>query len=173
MPRLALGLACLIVAGCAAPAEIPAPLIQPKPQLVGILPAVSEQMTSAPSRETLALLNDFRKARGLGAVAPDTQMTAIAYQQAKAMADADRMDHNVIGDFGSRLKAHRVLNVHAGENIGRNLKTAAAMFEWWTNSPVHFAIMTNPKVTRLGFAVVHSATSKPYWAMALASGPVR
>ncbi len=135
---------------------------------------VEQQMTAEPTRITLALINQYRAQRGLGPLAIDQQMTAVAYQQARAMADADLMDHNIAGDFGGRLRAHKVLNVYAGENIGRNIRSAEKMFDWWANSPVHERNMTNPRMTRLGFAVAYSPTSgKPYWAMALASGPIR
>ena len=135
---------------------------------------IGEQMASESARMTLALLNQYRAGQGLPPVQLDPQMTQVAYQQAKAMADADYMDHNILGDFGSRLKANRVLNVYAGENIGRNIRTADKMFDWWVHSPVHERNMANPRVTRLGFAVAYSPKSgKPYWAMALASAPLR
>lgn len=135
---------------------------------------IQEQMTSEPTRVTLALLNQYRAARGLQPLAIDPQMTEVAYEQAKAMADADFMDHNIKGDFAHRLVANRVLNVYAGENIGRNIRTAEKMFDWWIHSPVHERNMVNPNVTRLGFAVAYSAASgKPYWAMAVASAPLQ
>ncbi len=134
---------------------------------------IDQQMTAQPTQVTLALLNQYRAQRGLGPLAIDEQMTEVAYQQAKAMADADFMDHNVVGDFGHRLIANKVLNVYAGENIGRNIRTPEKMFDWWIHSPVHERNMSNPRMTRLGFAVVYSPSSgKPYWAMALASAPL-
>jgi uncharacterized protein YkwD len=133
---------------------------------------VTEQMASEPARLTLALLNQYRAKHGLAAVALDPQMTQVAYQQAKAMADVDFMDHNIIADFGSRLKMNHVTNVYAGENIGRNIRTADRMFDWWVHSPVHEANIANPRVTRLGFAVAYSKTGRPYWAMAVASQPL-
>jgi len=135
---------------------------------------IDQQMTAQPTQVTLALLNQYRAQRGLGPLAVDPQMTEVAYQQAKAMADADYMDHNVVGDFGHRLIANRVVNVYAGENIGRNIRTAEKMFDWWIHSPVHERNMSNPRMTRLGFALVYSpASGKPYWAMALASAPIQ
>jgi len=138
------------------------------------LSVIDQQMVAEPTQVTLALLNQYRAARGLGPLAIDPQMTVVAYQQAKAMADADFMDHNVVGDFGHRLIANKVVNVYAGENIGRNIRTAEKMFNWWVNSPVHERNMSNPRMTRLGFALVYSPKSgKPYWAMALASAPIQ
>lgn len=134
---------------------------------------ILEQMRSEPALLTLNLLNQYRAARGLNALALDAQMTEVAYQQAKAMADADLMDHNILGTFGQRLKANHVLNVYAGENIGRNIRSADRMFDWWIHSPQHEQNIANPRVTRLGFAVVYSAKSgKPYYAMAVASRPL-
>lgn len=135
---------------------------------------IDQQMAAEPTKVTLALLNQYRAQRGLGPLVIDEQMTEVAYQQAKAMADADFMDHNVVGDFGHRLLANKVVNVYAGENIGRNIRTAEKMFDWWVHSPVHERNMSNPRMTRLGFAVVYSPVSgKPYWAMALASAPIQ
>lgn len=133
---------------------------------------VYEQMVAEPARLTEALMNQYRAARGLTPVQLDPQLEAVAYQQAKAMADRDLMDHNILGDFGSRMKANGVLNVYGGENIGRNIRTADKMFDWWIHSPVHEANIANPRVTRLGFAVVYSSTGHPYWAMAVASQPL-
>jgi len=79
------------------------------------------------------------------------------------------MDHAIVGDFGSRLRAHDIRNVYAGENIGRNFRTAEKMFNWWIRSSVHEANIANPRVTRLGFAVVVSTSGRPCWAMAVAS----
>ncbi len=139
-----------------------------------VMSVIDQQMTSDPTRVTLALLNQYRAGLGLGPLTIDAQMTEVAYQQAKAMADADFMDHNVVGDFGHRLIAHKVVNVYAGENIGRNIRTPEKMFDWWVHSPVHERNMSNPRMTRLGFAVVYSPSSgKPYWAMALASAPIQ
>ena len=165
-------LVCL--AACATPARYYAP-----PHAGGPAPAriqvvqprgVGAQMHADTSRQTLAMLNQYRARRGLKPLRLDAQMTGVAYEQAVAMATRDYMDHNIIGDFGARLRAHNVLNVSAGENIGRNIRSAERMFAWWANSPVHERNMSNPRVTRLGFAVVRSEkTGKPYWAMALAS----
>lgn len=172
MTRSAPALLCALgiaVAACASDAAPPA-FAAPDIRAEGV---VQQQLVAEPSRLTEALMNQYRAAKGLGPVQLDPQMTAVAYQQAKAMADRDYMDHNILGDFGARLRANRVLNVYAGENIGRNIRTADKMFEWWIHSPVHERNIANPRVTRLGFAVVYSPRSgKPYWAMAVASNPL-
>ena len=162
----------LAVAACASQEAIPSAGTAAFPNDIRVESIVREQMTSEPARVTAALLNQYRQTRGLHAIALDPQMTQVAYQQAKAMADRDLMDHNILGDFAKRLQANRVLNVYAGENIGRNIRTADKMFAWWLNSPVHERNMANPNVTRLGFAVAYSKTGHPYWAMALASAPL-
>ena len=161
----------LAAAACASQGAIPS-ADSGFPNDLRVESVVREQMTSEPARVTMALLNQYRQTRGLATIVLDPQMTQVAYQQAKAMADRDLMDHNILGDFGKRLKSNRVLNVYAGENIGRNIRTADKMFAWWLNSPVHERNMANPKVTRLGFAVAYSKTGHPYWAMALASAPL-
>jgi uncharacterized protein YkwD len=135
---------------------------------------VYDQMISEPARMTLALLNQYRAQKGLPPVQLDEQMTQVAYEQAALMAQTDMMEHDISGDFAARLVRNNVLNVYAGENIGRNIRTAEKMFDWWVHSPIHEHNITNPNVTRLGFAVAYSpATGKPYWSMALASSPIR
>lgn len=169
----ALSILCwLPLVALAACASSPTPVANADARL-RVVSVVPNALTDDPAKVTQALLNRYRQARGLGAVELDPQMTQVAQQQAQLMAAADHMDHNVRGDFAARLKANNVLNVYGGENIGRNLKTPDKMFDWWAGSPVHIQTMSNPKVTRLGFAVAYSKGGRPYWAMALASPPIR
>lgn len=171
MPRIVASLLTLPVLALGACASNPAPVKADLGLELRAQSVVAVPLANDPARVTEALLNRYRAARGLAPVMLDPQMTAVAAQQAQFMAAADHMDHNIRGDYGARLKANKVLNVYGGENIGRNLKTPEKMFEWWAASPTHIATMSNPKVTRLGFAVAYTPNGRPYWAMALASPP--
>jgi hypothetical protein len=77
--------------------------------------------TLAHAEDMVQMISQYRREHGLSAVKPDLQLTAIAERQAKAMAAAGIMDHNVAGSFASRVsEAH--LGV-AAENIAAGTKT--------------------------------------------------
>ncbi|WGD28890.1 CAP domain-containing protein [Ancylobacter sp. WKF20] len=156
-------LASLLVAGCAAePTTIP----------------VSETFYADISKggvldpqAAASLLSDYRQARGLPAVTIDPTLMAVAERQAKAMASADQLSHNIGGrGLTVRLKAAGFTGLSAAENVGAGYHTLAEAFSGWRDSPSHNKNMLLPKATRLGIAAVRAPRSKysVYWAMVIA-----
>ncbi|MBB3771061.1 hypothetical protein FHS55_001656 [Angulomicrobium tetraedrale] len=117
-----------------------------------------------------SLLSDYRQARGLPAVTIDPTLMAVAERQAKTMAAADQLSHDIGGrSLIVRLKAAGFSGLKAAENVGAGYHTLAEAFSGWRDSPSHNKNMLMPGVTRLGIAAVRAPRSKysVYWAMVL------
>src|SRR5262249_56106373 len=80
-------------------------------------------------------ISRYRHAHGLSAVKTDPQLTAIAERQAKAMAAAGIMDHNVAGSFAARISGART--DMAAENIAAGTRTWAETFHMCQTSSGH------------------------------------
>ena len=85
----------------------------------------------------------------------------------RAMAARDRLDHDVLGSFNSRMapaKAGR-----AAENIAYGYDDFKKTLDQWINSAGHRKNLLLPKASRVGVASAKSATSlRTYWAMVIA-----
>jgi hypothetical protein len=124
--------------------------------------------TLAHAEDMAAMISQYRREHGLSAVKADPQLTEIAERQAKAMAAAGIMDHNVAGSFGSRISgAH---TGRAAENIAAGTKTWAETFRAWQTSPGHNANLLQPQADSIGVAVARNDQTryKTYWAMVIA-----
>lgn len=118
-----------------------------------------------------ALISDYRRGRGLPAVTIDPVLMNVAERQAKSMAAADQLSHNIGGrGLTTRLKAAGFSGLKAAENVGAGYHTLAEAFSGWRDSPSHNKNMLLPGATRLGIAAVRSPRSKysVYWAMVIA-----
>ena len=124
--------------------------------------------TLAHAEDMAAMISQYRREHGLSAVKTDPQLTEIAERQAKAMAAAGIMDHNVAGSFGSRISgAH---TGRAAENIAAGTKTWAETFRAWQTSPGHNANLLQPQADSIGIAVARNDQTqyKTFWALVIA-----
>lgn len=113
-----------------------------------------------------SLISQFRSKQGEGRVVIDATLNRIALDQAKAMAAKDRLDHDVLGSFNSRMapaKAGR-----AAENIAYGYDDFKRTLDQWINSSGHRKNLLLPKASKVGVASARSATSRTYWAMVIA-----
>ena len=113
-----------------------------------------------------SLISEFRAKQGEGSVVIDATLNRIALDQAKAMAARDKLDHDVLGSFNSRMapaKAGR-----AAENIAYGYEDFKRTLDQWINSSGHRKNLLLPKASRVGIASAKSASSKTYWAMVIA-----
>jgi uncharacterized protein YkwD len=119
-----------------------------------------------------AMVSDFRKKSGLGAVTIDPTLAAIAARHAKAMAAADKLSHVLPGEvsFAARLSAGRYDAAYAAENVGAGYHDLNEAFAGWKASPPHRANMLNRNVDRIGIAVAYNKDSKfkDFWCLVLA-----
>jgi uncharacterized protein YkwD len=116
------------------------------------------------------LINSFRAANGLSALTIDAQLNALAEEQARAMAAASKLSHDVGGDLPSRLRRGGYRFSSAGENIAAGQDTLLDVFGAWRASPGHRSVMLTRDVTRMGIAAVQAPGSayKIFWAMIVA-----
>jgi uncharacterized protein YkwD len=111
-------------------------------------------LSSARAEDAAALISQYRRAHGLSAVKTDAQLTAVAERQARAMAKAGVMDHNVAGPFSTRVADVPV--GAAGENLAQDTKTWAETIQQWQTSPGHNGNMLLPDATHIGAAVAYN-----------------
>lgn len=154
--------AMLVLAGCAsAPTEMP---------VNETFYANIAKGGSLDPQAAASLVSDYRRNKGLSAVAIDPTLMVVAERQAKAMVAADELSHSVGGrSFNARLKAAGFNGLRAVENVGAGYHTLAEAFSGWRDSPSHNKNMLLPGATKLGIAAVPAPRSKyrVYWAMVL------
>jgi uncharacterized protein YkwD len=117
------------------------------------------------------MISGYRANNGLSAVAVDPDLMKLAEAQARAMANRDKLDHNVIRTFPDRLRTSGYDAQIAVENIGAGYHTLAEAFSGWRGSPPHRANMLRNGVTRMGIAAAYAPQSKykVFWALILAA----
>ena len=117
------------------------------------------------------MLSDYRRTKGLPALAADEKLVALATEQARRMAALDKLAHDPGGrGFVQRLKASNYDAARAAENIGAGYHTLAEAFSGWRDSPSHDKNMLLPGATRFGIATAYAPNSKykVFWALILA-----
>lgn len=125
--------------------------------------------------EFVRLLNEYRKANGLGCVSVSPTANAAAEYMSRKMGEEGFFDHNeppctssgcTGRDPFERMQAfgHDGWTT-AGENIAAGSDTAAAVFQGWKNSPGHNQNMLRPQFTAIGIARVEVPGSRYriYW----------
>ncbi|WFU20545.1 CAP domain-containing protein [Bradyrhizobium sp. CB3481] len=113
------------------------------------------------------LISDFRLKHGEKRVTLDATLTRIAHDQAQAMAAKDKLDHDVLGHFNSRMSPASA--GRAAENIAYGYESFPKTLDQWINSSGHRKNLLLPGATRVGVASVKSAkTGRTYWAMVIA-----
>ncbi|MES2195091.1 MAG: CAP domain-containing protein [Pseudomonadota bacterium] len=113
-----------------------------------------------------SMISEFRAKQGEGSVVIDATLNRIALDQAKAMAARDKLDHDVLGPFNSRMapaKAGR-----AAENIAYGYEDFKRTLDQWINSSGHRKNLLLPKASKVGIASARSGTNRTYWAMVIA-----
>ena len=112
------------------------------------------------------LISDFRLKHGEGRVTMDSTLNRIALDQAKAMAAREKLDHEVLGSFNSRVAPARA--GRAAENIAYGYDSFQKTLGQWINSSGHRKNLLLPKASRVGVASARSPNSRTYWAMVIA-----
>jgi uncharacterized protein YkwD len=157
--RLAAPLVCsLVLAACAfSPTRV-----------TGYAPARPFDMTPVNPAEAAQMISAYRQSRGLGPVAVDGRLNAIAQSQANAMARADRVSHDVGGGFSRRMNGFEA--DAAAENIGAGFHDLPEAMQRWRDSPGHDRNLLNRDVTLIGIASVYAPDTryKSFWALVLA-----
>jgi uncharacterized protein YkwD len=163
------GLALAALGGCAA--DRPPPAADEPSMYASMATADAELDASAAA----SMISGYRANNGLIAVTIDPELMKLADTQARAMAAHDKMDHNVIRDFGERMKLAGYTYKAAAENIGAGYHTLAEAFSGWRDSPPHRENMLLAGASRIGIAAAYAPKSKyrVFWALILAAPGTR
>lgn len=104
--------------------------------------------------DAYAILNQYRNANGLGNLARDTELEALAYKRANEIIS--NFSHSSKGGYNTANKG-----VY-GENIASGAFDAAGVTNAWYNSSGHRANMLHSGYSKVGIACVNSG-GVSYW----------
>jgi uncharacterized protein YkwD len=131
---------------------------------VGLVLALS---VPAAASDYASQISAYRRAHGLSAVRADGKLSAVALQQAQAMATSGTISHSAGGSFSSRVASLR--KSKAAENIAAGFLSFAETLKQWENSAGHRANLLMPGAKKVGVASVANAASpyRMFWAMVI------
>jgi uncharacterized protein YkwD len=165
MRRFGFGLlGLLLLAGCAGDRD-------PPPGQPAFYVSMASPNAQLDANVAASMISGYRQNNGLSAVSVDPQLSRAAQAQAEAMAKRNKLDHDVIGNLGKRVKSSGFDAAVAVENISAGYHTLAEAFSGWRDSPPHRTNMLKGGVTRIGIAAVYAPGSKykVFWALILAA----
>jgi Cysteine-rich secretory protein family len=116
-----------------------------------------------------AAISHYRAEHGLPGVRADARLMQLAAEQARAMAQAGVLEHDVDKPFSVRIVRYNP--EIAVENIACGTTTFAATLEMWKHSAGHDANLRNTGVTRFGIASAPAPQSKykVFWSLIMAA----
>jgi uncharacterized protein YkwD len=112
-------------------------------------------------------ISAYRRAHGLSAVRMDSRLSAVARQQARAMASRGVVNHTVAGNFTVRVAGLR--KRLAAENIAAGFATFSETLKQWEDSAGHRENLLMAGAHKVGIASAVNRRS-PYgvfWAMVI------
>ncbi len=126
---------------------------------------------TAHAADAAAAISAYRRSRGLPPVRVDYTLMRAAEEQARAIAAADALSHDVAGSFGRRMSAHGVRGA-AAENLSAGAPTPSRVLERWKASPGHNENLLLPGATRIGLVEAEAPNTryKRFWVLLLADG---
>jgi uncharacterized protein YkwD len=118
-----------------------------------------------------AMISNYRQNNGLPSVTLDPTLMKLAEAQSSAMAARNKLDHDVIGPFGARIKNSGFDAGVAAENISAGYHTMAEAFSGWRESSHHRANMLLKGATRMGISAVRAPGTKykVFWTLIVAA----
>jgi uncharacterized protein YkwD len=114
----------------------------------------------------LGLINDYRVANGLGALAHHRRLGAAAAFHAQDMATNNYTGHVSLSGVTpeQNIRQHGYTNYSAlAENTFWGLATANEALEWWKNSPGHNPTMLSSHFNEIGIGRAYNASSSKGW----------
>jgi uncharacterized protein YkwD len=150
--------------GCAD--STPARVEQAEPSFYRHLNAANVKVDPIAARDMISI---YRRNKGLTTVAIDPVLQQEAEAQARAMAKADKMSHDIRGPLMARLGGVGYQHAAAVENVSAGYLTLAEAFSGWRDSPPHNRNMLEPRMRRMGIATAYAPGSKyrVYWALVM------
>ena len=154
----------ITLGGCAD--NTPARVDNSEPSFYRHLNAANVKVDPVAARDMISI---YRRNKGLGPVSIDPALQQEAEAQARAMAKADKMSHDVRGPLMARLDAAGFQHKAAVENVSAGYLTLAEAFSGWRDSPPHNRNMLEPRMHRMGIATAYAPGSKyrVFWALVM------
>lgn len=158
--------ACLIALGACSSTREPDTGVGGPPNFYRSLASADAQVDPISAREMISL---YRANHGLGPVTIDPALENAAMTQSRAMAAANKLDHEVRGSLDSRLKAAGAPAGTAVENVSAGYHTLAEAFSGWRDSPPHNKNMLAKGVRRMGIATAYAPGTKykVFWTLVM------
>ena len=153
----------MLLAGCASEVAV----VQ-SPTMYADMSVAGAKLDAAAAATMISL---YRQNNGLGAVQVDPELMRLAESQSQAMADKNKLDHDVRAPLAKRLTGAGYEAVVAVENVSAGYHTLAEAFSGWRDSPPHKANMLKNGVTKIGIAASYAPNTKykVFWTMILAA----
>lgn len=155
-----------LLAGCSLFGDRDPPAGQPS-----FYRSLAQQGARIDSAAAQSMISGYRQNNGLAAVTLDPTLTRMAEEQARSMAQRDKLDHNTLAPFRERIARSGFDAKMAVENISAGYHTVAEAFSGWRDSPPHRANMLAKGATRMGIAAVYAPNTKykVFWSLILAA----
>jgi uncharacterized protein YkwD len=159
-------LAAASLAGCLSFGDRDPPPAQPS-----FYRSMAQAGAELDTQAAASMISGYRQNNGLSAVALDATLTRLAQEQARVMAERDKLDHSAGKPFRERIGSSGFDATIAVENVSAGYHTLAEAFSGWRDSAPHRANMLNSRVTKMGIAAVYAPNSKykVFWALILAA----
>ncbi|HEU0151180.1 MAG TPA: CAP domain-containing protein [Bradyrhizobium sp.] len=153
----------LLLAGCASEVAV-----VESPTMYADMSVAGAKLDAAAAATMISL---YRQNNGLGAVQVDPELMRLAESQSQAMADKNKLDHDVRAPLAKRLTGAGYEATIAVENVSAGYHTLAEAFSGWRDSPPHKANMLKNGVTKIGIAASYAPNTKykVFWTMILAA----
>lgn len=115
---------------------------------------VQDQNSDQVNKEILNLVNQERAKAGLKPVTLDSQLSKVAMDKAKDMANNHYFDHisPTLGSPFDMMTRAGIQSNTAGENIAMGQHSAQEVMTQWMNSQGHRENILNPNFTKIGVA---------------------
>jgi len=118
-------------------------------------------------REVFLLVNEERKKAGLPGLVFDEELSVVAEEKSRDMAENDYFDHQS-PTYGSPFEMMEFFGIKyrtAGENIAAGYQTPENVVKAWMNSPGHRANILNKNFKQIGIGYVKVPGSEyvTYW----------
>jgi uncharacterized protein YkwD len=163
MRAVVAGLGFLLLSGCAG-------IVEHVPDQPTMYLSMANGGAKLDAASAASMISLYRQNNGLGPVAVDPALMALAEEQSTAMAKRNKLDHDVKAPLAKRLNAGGYPASVAVENVSAGYHTMAEAFSGWRDSPPHRANMLKAGVTKLGIAATYAPNTKykVFWTMILA-----
>jgi len=133
--------------------------------IIGLLLLASAVFAQGEAGDLVGRVNALRNSLGLPAYAWNGALTTAAQSQAQWMVDTGNISHSRPDGSTprSRAQAAGYASTFVSENIyGGTNATIDSAWNFWLNSSIHYAGMTNPNYQDIGIGVAHGAWGSTY-----------